>query len=397
MCLNPCNYLWSEKTALYLSVVVALCSSPTLQAQQAAPAVSSTNDGWQQIDWLKPTEDQQLQTAAGTTFNATAGQDINDPATVVSSGSLWQEKYGLTCTQRMADTLSLSYETSAIMLNGGPDSYPPAAGMPAIDGTEDDLYQKQTAEFQVQPLDVLTLRGNVHDSSSDFSNPDVTTGTGFSAEGRLPLNSTLKLDINSDQTGADLLSGTTSHDTIYDAQIQQPLGKMPLTAVLKSHYEEITATGSPASRFPSLEQSLIWKPAQETTLQMGLRQQQYEESPGICDEFNQAIFADWSQTLLPDVSWHSYTEMMNSRGLETISPSTGTAPQANPPGSSPSLTSSLPVSFEDETLTFTTGPSFKLQKDLSASLEYSSRWDKNPQPGSLGEEQRLSLSLKGTF
>lgn len=388
---NLCNYLRTEKSGLYLSMVLALCASPALQAQQAVPAVSSTNDGWQQFDWLKPAEEQQFQ-AAGTTSSATAGQDIQDPAAVLSSGSLWREKYGLACTQRMADMFSLSYETSAIMLNGGPNPYPPALG-----GTEDDLYQKQTAGLQFQPLDALTLRGNVHDSSSDFSNPDVTTGTGFSAESRLPLDSKLTLDMNSDRTGSDLISGATAQDTSYDALIQQPLGKMPLTAVLKGHYEEITDAGSPASRFPSMEQSLVWKPAQETTLQMGLRQQQYQEYPGIADEFNQALFADWSQTLLPDVSWHSYTEMLNSRGLDTITPSAGASPQANAPGANPSLTSALPVSFDEETLTFTTGPSFKLQKDLSASLEYSSRWDKNPQPGSQGEEQRLSLSLKGSF
>ena len=389
---NPCNYPRAGKTRLYLSVVLAFCASPALQAQQAAPVLSSTNDGWQQFDWLKSGENPQFQTASGTTFNSTAGQDIQDPATVLSSGSLWQEKYGLICTRRVADALSLSYATSAITLSGGPNPYPPAAGNP-----EDVLYQEQTTGLLFQPLDSLTLSGNVHDSSSDLLNPDVTTGTGFSAESRLPFNSKLTLDMNSDRTGTNLISGATAHETSYDAQIQQPLGKMPLTAVLKSHYEEITDAGSPASRFPSLEQSLVWKPAQETTLQMGLRQQQYQECPGISDEFNQAIFADWSQALLPDVSWHSYTEMMNSRGLETTTPSVVAASPANAPGASPSLNSALPLSFEDETLTFTTGPSFKLQKDLSASLEYSSRWDKNPQPGSQGEEQRLSLSLKGSF
>ena len=65
--------------------------------------------------------------------------------------------------------------------------------------------------------------------------------------------------------------------------------------------------------------------------------------------------------------------------------------------SNASPTSSLPVSIDDQTLTFSTGPSFKLQKDISASVEYSNRWDKNPTPGSIGQEQRVSISLKGTF
>jgi hypothetical protein len=38
-----------------------------------------------------------------------------------------------------------------------------------------------------------------------------------------------------------------------------------------------------------------------------------------------------------------------------------------------------------------------LQKDISASVEYSDRWDKNPAPGTVGQEQRVSVSIKGTF
>ena len=95
--------------------------------------------------------------------------------------------------------------------------------------------------------------------------------------------------------------------------------------------------------------------------------------------------------------------MLNSKGLLDQAPaspiangSNGTA-QATGPGSNASLTSSLPVSIDQQTLTFSTGPSFKLQKDISASVEYSDRWDTSPAAGTTGQEQRVSVSLKGTF
>ncbi|HUB66104.1 MAG TPA: hypothetical protein VL981_01310 [Candidatus Methylacidiphilales bacterium] len=403
MRVNLHSYLRWEKAGLYLGLAVVFFLSPDARGQQAPLATASTNDALPQFDWLKPAEEQELQTASGMAFSVTGGQDIQDPASVLSSGSLWQEKYKFTCTQKVDDLLSFSYETSSLNLDSSASPCLPPADEPspetsAIDGPGDELWQEQTAGLQFQPFGGLKLSGNVHDSYNILPDPDAsseTTGTGFSAESQLPLKSTLKLDMSSDRTGTDQTSIATAYDTSYDAQLQQPLGSMPLTAVLKGRYEEITDVGAPPSRLPSLEQSLIWKPTQDTTLQMGLRQQQYEETPGITDEFNEVIFGDWFQTILPNVSWHSYAEMVNSHGLETIT-SSPTVTGSTPTGS-PSLSSALPVSFDDETLTFTTGPAFKLQKDLSASIQYSSRWDKNPQPGSLGEEQQVSVSLKGTF
>jgi len=120
-------------------------------------------------------------------------------------------------------------------------------------------------------------------------------------------------------------------------------------------------------------------------------------------QLNEALFADWSQKVVDNVSWHSYAEVLNSKGLLDQAPAApiasganGTA-QATTPGSNSSPTSSLPVSIDDQTLTFSTGPSFKLQKDISASVEYSDRWDKNPAAGNAGQEQRVSVSVKGTF
>ena len=72
-------------------------------------------------------------------------------------------------------------------------------------------------------------------------------------------------------------------------------------------------------------------------------------------------------------------------------------PQATTPGSNAGLTSSMPLSFEDQTVTLSTGPTVQLQKDISASLEYSNRWDKNPSAGNTGNEQRVSVSVKGSF
>ena len=230
----------------------------------------------------------------------------------------------------------------------------------------------------------------------------LTSGAGFWTESRLPTNSVFSLGLDADHTIPDSNSGTTTF-TACDAQLQQPLGKLPLTAMLKGRYEETDAAGAPAGRSPTLEQSLVWKPMQDSSVQVGLRQQQYQEYPGINDQFNQAIFADWSQKLAGDISWHSYAEVLNSHDLINQAPAApissganGTA-QATPPGSNTNLTSALPVSLEDQTLTFTTGPSIRLEKDISASIEYSNRWDRNPAPGNIGQEQRVSVSVKGTF
>jgi hypothetical protein len=136
---------------------------------------------------------------------------------------------------------------------------------------------------------------------------------------------------------------------------------------------------------------------------MGLRQQQYQEYPGVDNQFNQAIFADFSQKILTNVTWHSYGELLNTRGLIDQAPASPIASgangtqQATTPGDNVSPTSSVPLSLQDQTLTFSTGPSFQIQKDISASVEYSNRWDKNPAPGSIGQEQRVSLSVKGSF
>ena len=360
------------------------------RGQDAIQTGDSSANAWQGYDWLKPAADQQGQAAPGETFKATAAQEVQDPFTVLSTGSLWQEKYGSLDTRRLDDTLTLSCETSSVV----------------PDYDSEDLSRGQKVGIQFRPLEELTLRGDLHDSASDSPMPGdstTTSGAAFSAEGRLPLNAVLTLGLQSDITSTDAPSGLDRQTNAYDAQWKQPLGHLPLTAVLKGHYEGTSTGGAPATSLPSLEQSLVWQPLQDTTFQAGLRQQQYQEYPGVDHELNEALFADWSQKVVDDVTWHSYAEVLNSKGLLDQAPAApiasganGTA-QATTPGSTASLTSSLPISIDDQTLTFSTGPSFRLEKDISASVEYSDRWDKNPAPGSTGEEQRVSVSLKGTF
>jgi hypothetical protein len=313
---------------------------------------------------------------------------------VLSTGALWQDKSGTSYTRKVGDVLSLSCESSTVTWNDGPDA----------SGTPTDLTRAQKAGFQFHPIDALIFSGNVHGASSDGLAPAgsfMSSGAGFAAESHLPYQSVLTLGINSDRSGNDLVFDSSSQSTGYDAQLRQPLGKIPLTAVLKGHYDETSSNGLPGSRMPSLEQSLVWKPAQDTIVQMGLRQQHYENFPGITNEFNEALFADWSQKIVSDVTWHSYAEMVNSRGILDTAPAVPLAsgangtPQAATP--SPGLNSALPLTLDEKTLTFSTGPSFRVQKDLSASIEYSNRWDQNPAVGGMGPEQRVSVSLKGTF
>jgi len=376
--------LWTRGFFLGLALLAGWA-----RAQDATQAADSPT-AWQQYDWLKPAEEQQSQVASGETFHSDASQDVSDPFTVLSTGALWQEKYGQFYSRRLDDALTLSCETSTVTL----------------DEDSDDLSRSQKFGLYFQPLEGLSLGGDLHDTTSDapiLGETATTSGAGFSAESHLPFHSTLTLDGQSDRTASDAPSGTETQTSAYDAEIRQPIGQLPLSAILKGHYEGTSTGGAPATSLPSLEQSFIWKPLQTTTLQMGLRQQQYQEYPGIDHELNEALFADWSQKIVEDVSWHSYAEVLNSRGLLDQAPAAPIAsgangtPQATTPGSNANLTSSLPLSIDDQTLTFSTGPSFKVEKDISASVEYSNRWDKNPAPGGMGDEQRVSVSLKGTF
>ncbi len=277
--------------------------------------------------------------------------------------------------------------------------------LPQLDANNtDDLSRGQKIGLQFQPAPEFTLKGNVHNSVNDASpavDSTTTSGAGFWAEGHLPFNSVLTLGADTDSTGTDLAGSTTTHYSAYDAQFQQPLGKIPVTAVFKGHYEATATPGAPAAVMPSSEQSLVWKPAQETTVQMGLRQQHYQNFPGMSSDFNEAVFADWSQKVAGEVTWHSYAEMIDSRSNLALAPGVSTSgangtPQTSPPGG-PSISSAVPLLAEDKSFTFSTGPSFKIEKDVSASVEYSNRWDQNPVPGSTGPEQRLSVSVKGSF
>ena len=359
--------------------VVAMAGRAMAQdaAAQAGPASSL------QADWLKPA-------AAGESFKATTGPAVTDPFAVLSTGALWQDKTGGIYTKRVADTLSLSCETSTAAL-----------------GTDSELLSRsQKAGFQFQPAGEFTIRGDVHDSMTDAYLPadaNSTSGANLTAETHLPSKSDLTFGLRSDWTSVEVPAGLETQTNAYDAQLKQPIGALPLSAILKGHYEDTSEGHAPATSVPSLEQSLQWKPLQDTTLQMGLRQQQYQEYPGVDHELNEALFADWSQKVVDNVSWHSYAEVLNSKGLLDQAPGSPLAsgangtPQATTPSSNASLTSSLPVSIDDQTLTFSTGPSFKVERDISASLEYSNRWDKNPAPGSIGQEQRISVSVKGSF
>ena len=62
----------------------------TVAHAQDADAVLGSPKGWQRYDWLSPTDEQ-----AGK-LSASATQNTADPFAVVSTGSLYQETYGVT-------------------------------------------------------------------------------------------------------------------------------------------------------------------------------------------------------------------------------------------------------------------------------------------------------------
>jgi len=357
------------------------------RGQQTAPSPSTS--AFTASDWLK------APTTVPVTVSATSTQDLQDPFAVVSTGSLWQEKYGLAFVRPINDLASVSYETNATAIESTTDDANLDEGAPST---------AQKAALQFQPAAGYAFSGDLHEQNWDAASPTAahdSSGVGLSAQTPLPLKSKLILGLNCDSSENETLNSVSTADNSYQAEYDQPVGKLPVTAVVKGRYEETESEGSSLTRTPSLEQSLVWKPTGDMTLAAGLRQQQYENIPGLSDQMNEALFADWSLNILPDiVTWHSYAEMLNARNTTTLSPTIGGVPgtsQATTPGSNPSLSSAVPLSATDQRMTFSTGPSFKLQKDISASIEYSSRWDQNPAPGALGQEQRVSVSLKGTF
>jgi hypothetical protein len=353
----------------------------------AQDAVPSANSGAAQLgSWLQPSSTQ----APGESFHATTGTIAPDPFAVLTSGALWQETYGEIYTRDLGDAFSLSDETTDVV----------------FDEDDAEVARSEKLGLLFAPIPELSLSGNVHDSTSESLIPDDTTttsGAGFLVESHLPSQSVVSVGLNFDHTIAEAPDALATETRTYQAQIQQPLGKLPVSAVFKGEYAGTSVGGAPVSSLPSLEQSLVWKPLANTTVQMGLRQQQYQEYPGVDHLLNEAIFADLSAKLVDNVSWHSYAELLNTKGLLDQAPASPIAsgangtPQADNPALNTSLTSSVPLSFEDQTLTISTGPSVQLQKDISASLEYSNRWDKNPAPGNAGSEQRVSVSVKGTF
>ena len=338
-----------------------------------------------QYDWLQPTE-QQEQAARYGTFAAASGETLDDPFAVVSTGALWQDKQTVAYSRTMGDNLSFKCSSSSV----------------TDDSTATQLGTQVRAESSYQPVAGVTVTGNVHDSGNDqIAATQTSSGAGASIETHLPLDTVFTAAVNNDQTRAQAQPGLDTDTSGYDAQLLKPLGHLPLSLVLKSHYVETTSAGATQSRMPSLEQSLIWKPADTTTLQAGLRQEQYQDIPGMDNALNQALFADWSQKVLGDnFSWHSYAEMINTRSTVQIAEagagSNGT-PQPTVPQGGTSLNSALPVTTSDEKVTFSTGPSVQLEKDVIASLQYSSSWDQSPAAGAAGQERRVSVSLKGSF
>ena len=336
-------------------------------------------------DFLLPVESQQDSTRYGT-FTTSSGSDLSDPFAVISSDSLWQNKSSVTWSRAVMDHLALNCTTSSVSEDGSPDQ----------------LGSEVRAESVYQPIDALKITGNVHNTNTDsVPTPVATNGAGASVETKLPLDTTFTAAINSDEAYSPNAAGPTTTTNAYDAQVQKPLGKLPVSLVLKGHLTETANPGAGATRLPSFEQSLVWKPVEATTIQAGLRQQQYQNVPGIDSQLNEALFADWSQKLLDDkLTWHSYAEMTNTRGTVQVAAAGAGAngtPQPTVPQGGTTLASATPVSANDEKVTFSTGPSLQLQKDVSASLQYSRSLDQNPVPGTVGDEQRVSVSLKGTF
>ena len=180
--------------------------------------------------------------------------DLKDPFAVVPRPARFgKDKQSTVYSRPLIDQLAVSCATSRITQDGAPNV----------------LARDAMVSTAYKPVDALTLQGTVHNSSSDPGLAPVTTsGAGGAAEAHLPLGSIVNLAATSDQTRS-ANPGLDVDTTAYDAQLQKPVGKLPLTLVLKGRDVETAAPGTGTTRLPSLEQSLVWKPADDTTLQAG--------------------------------------------------------------------------------------------------------------------------------
>lgn len=263
--------------------------------------------------------------------------------------------------------------------------------------------QSQRCKFSESPLDHIICSQNIHHSSTSsdvITNNSETVGYGLNLnwEHVPPLDSTLNLDSNIDFIQPAAAAPSTVSTS--GVELRQPVGNSPLTAIVSGKY---TDTKDPSdndflqSQSPLLQQALEWKPAQETSVQFGLRERAYQNFQAPTTQKTQGLFAHLSNHLLPDLTWNSDLEYLRSREdralLET--------PEGGSPNSlAGSVTAPLQAitPFEQESMWLKMGPAFQLDQDLSAHLEFSNQWNRSFGPaGTSGSEQRISFSLKGTF
>jgi hypothetical protein len=303
-------------------------------------------------DWLK--SDLPPGVSADETYKTTSDATAPDPFAVLTSGALWEENHGGIYTRDLGDAFSLNCETSDVV----------------FDENAEMAIRAEKLGLLFAPVPEFNLATDWHAAETDatsLGNSASTNGVGVKAEGHLPTQSIVRIGLNFERTSNDAPDPVIADTSVYSAQVEQPLGKWPVSAVVTGELHGQSGIGE----LPSLEQALVWKPLPNTTVQMGLRQQQYQEYPGVDHQLNEALFADWTQHLVDDISWHSYAELLNTRGLVDQAPVSAIAsgaagtPQANNPVANTGLTSSVPLSFDEQTVTFTTGPSFQLQNDLT--------------------------------
>ena len=210
------------------------------RAQDSVTQPDSTATSWQRYDWLAPTANAQSTSPDGK-IQATESRDVHDPFKAVATGSLNKEKYGAVYTRQMADMLTLSCEANAIV----------------VSDDAQELSNGQKVGVQFQPMPQLTLRCDVHGVGRRCARmpADSTTTTGAAcfggeasaaqqrdADGRREFGPHRRRCPHRPRLG---------RPTAYDVQYQQPLGKLPLSAVLKGHYEG-TSTGGGAPDEPAL-------------------------------------------------------------------------------------------------------------------------------------------------
>jgi hypothetical protein len=157
-----------------------------------------------------------------------------------------------------------------------------------------------------------------------------------------------------------------------EAAWKQKLGQLPLTLEATPSYIESKTPGDPSHRLTS-RQALVWNASGDSLLSVGTQWSETEKSFQQQNETQLSYFGEWNRKVSPDISLSVRSEFEQSR-------------------------QQTPASFhETQRTTLRAGPSFRLNEDLNARIDFKAAADLQKTGQARPPEQAVSLSLQGRF